>query len=454
MPDDSAKPDQPEDTRDTIERLLEAGDSEQALARLAALHPADQAELIGRLDPELCAPLFARIPADALVELLGYLKREPRRRLVAVLEPAALGPLLDRIDFDDAVDILQALLPAQSEATLAAMRTASEVAPLLAHPDTTAGGRMTTDFVALNRDWTVDRTLSHLRQAQPDAEQVFYLYVVDDAGRLEGVVSLRHLVVAAPGESIGELMTRDAVSVQTREDQEEVARRIQRYNFIALPVVDEERRLVGVVSVDDLMDVAEEEATEDMYRMAGLDEEESLLRPIARSIAPRLGWLLVALVSVGGAAAVVAAFAGTIERFVALAVFMPVIAGLGGNAGVQTITLMVRSLALGHVAMRDVRHVLQRELIIGVANGLVIGLLLALAAYAWKQNVGLSVVAGVAMLLSMTTAVTVGVLAPLLLRAARLDPALASGVLVTGVTDVLGFFFFLGLATLMIDRIA
>ena len=202
------------------------------------------------------------------------------------------------------------------------------------------------------------------------------------------------------------------------------------------------------------MDVAEEEATEDMYRMAGLAERESLQRPVARSLLPRLGWLLVALVSVFAAAAVVDAFEGTIERAAALAVFMPVIAGLGGNAGVQTITLVVRSLALGNVELRDVRRVLLRELLIGVTNGVIFGLIVGLLIFAWKGNVGLSVVAGVAMLLNMTMAVTAGVLVPVSLRALRLDPALASGVLVTTFTDVLGFFFFLGLATLMIDRIA
>jgi len=334
------------------------------------------------------------------------------------------------------------------------MSRAAEIAPLLPHADESAGGRMTSDFVALQREWTVDQALSYLRRTRPKAEQVFYLYVVDDQHRLEGVVSLRHLVVADASVRIGDLMTPEVVSVRTGEDQEEVARRVQRYNFVALPVVDEARRLLGVISVDDLMDVAQEEATEDMYRMVGLLEDESLLRPVGRSVAPRLGWLLINLLTAFAAAAVVNAFEGTIERVAALAVFMPVIAGMGGNAGIQTITLVVRSLALGEVALQDVRHILRRELLIGITNGVAIGLLLGVLAFGWYQNAGLGVVAGVAMLLNMTTAVTAGVLVPLSLRALRLDPALASGVLVTTFTDVLGFFFFLGLATLMVERIA
>jgi magnesium transporter len=326
--------------------------------------------------------------------------------------------------------------------------------PLLRHPDETAGGRMTTDFVALHRMWTVDEALSYLRRTKPEAEQVYYLYVVDDDHRLEGVVSLRQLVVSAPEERIGGLMTPEVVSVRTAEDQEEVLRRVQHYNFVAVPVVDEERHLVGVVSVDDLMDVAQEEATEDMFLMAGLSEDESLLRPAVRSVAPRLSWLLVNLLTAFAAAAVVNTFEGTIERVAALAVFMPIIAGMGGNAGIQTITLVVRSLALGEVELRDVRRVLARELAIGITNGVTIGLLLGVLAYLWKDNVGLGVVAGTAMLLNMTTAVTAGVLVPLTLRWLRLDPALASGVFVTMFTDVMGFFFFLGLATLLVERIA
>jgi magnesium transporter len=389
-----------------------------------------------------------------MADIFGYLREEPRREIVAELAPAVLGPLLDLVEPDVAVDILHGLPDQGAQATLAAMRTAGEVAPLLGHPDNTAGGRMTTDFVALNKEWSVEEALTYLRRTKPAAEQVFYLYVVDGEHRLEGVVSLRQLVVAAPDERIGGLMTPDVMSVTASQDQEEVAREIQHYNFIALPVVDDARHLVGVVSVDDLMDVAEEEATEDMYRMVGLAEDESLLRPITRSVAPRLSWLLLNLLTAFAAAGMVATFEDTIQRAAVVAVFMPVIAGMGGNAGIQTITLMVRSIALRDVELGDVRYVLRRELAIGIINGVTVGLLVGVLAYAWKGNVALGVVAGLAMLLNMATAVTVGVLVPVTLKALRLDPALASGVLVTTFTDVLGFFFFLGLATLMVERIA
>ena len=454
MADETTAQDQDDSALREAQRLFESESTDAGLTQLAALHPADQAHVLSQLDSELRAPLLSRISQSALAEILEYLKDEPRHAIVDELPTALLGPLLDEVDRDIAVDILHGLPPERAQQALAAMTSAPDIAPLLTHPDETAGGRMTTDYVAFQRDWTVEQALSYLRRTRPAAEQVFYLYVIDSEDRLEGVVSLRQIVIAAPEERISALMTPGVVSVLATADQEEAARRVQRYNFIALPVVDERQRLIGVVSIDDLMDVAEEEATEDMFRMAGLAERESLQRPIARSLLPRLAWLLVALASVFAAAAVVDAFEGTIERAAALAVFMPVIAGLGGNAGVQTITLVVRSLALGNVEMRDVRRVLLRELLIGVTNGVIIGLTVGLLIFAWKGNVGLSVVAGLAMLLNMAMGVTAGVLVPVSLRALKLDPALASGVLLTTFTDVLGFFFFLGLATLMIDRIA
>ena len=455
MPEELIEVSPSEAALEQLERLIEGGRLAAALEHIAALHPADQAAVIAELDEGQRSQLLGRLSQDELAEIFEYLEEEPRREVIAQMEPATLGPVLDKVDRDVAADILHALAQDRARQTLAAMRTAPEVAPLLPHADQTAGGRMTTDFVALHKEWTVQQAIEYLRRTRPAAEQVSYLYVVDDDHHLEGVVSLRQLVIAEPEEPIGRLMTPEVFSVRVSDDQEEVARQAQHYNLVALPVIDAAGALRGVVSIDDLMDVAEEEATEDMFRMAGLSESESIYyQSLRRSTGLRLGWLLINLVTAIAAAAIVSLFEGTIERATVLAVFMPIIAGMGGNAGIQTITLVVRSIALGEVELRDVRHVLSRELIIGVTNGVAIGLLLGVLAFLWKDNVGLGVVAGTAMLLNMSTAVTVGVLVPLTLRWLRFDPALASGVFVTMFTDIMGFFFFLGLATLMIERIA
>src|SRR3990170_4456128 len=216
--------------------------------------------------------------------------------------------------------------------------SAREVAPLLPHPDTTAGGRMTTDLVSLHKGWTAEESINYLRQKRPDAEQAYYLYVVDGKRRLEGVLSLRHLVVAPPAAPVAEIMTPEVISVGEDTDQEEVARLVRHYNLGALPVVDAERRLVGVITGDDVLDVATEEATEDMYRMVGLPADEVATAPVQRAVRRRLPWLLVNLATAFMSAITVSAFEDTISRVAVLAAFMPIIAGHGGNTGTQATT--------------------------------------------------------------------------------------------------------------------
>jgi magnesium transporter len=454
MVDEPVEQEHDEAILESVLRHFDDGVHPEALEQLAELHPADQADVVSQLDEDVRAELLSKLSSESLSQVLAHLRDERRLDIVEQLPSATLAPALDLIDFDIAVDVLHDLPAERARETLRLMDTAADVAPLLPYGDETAGGRMTSAFVSLQQDWTVDQALAYLRRTGPTAEQVFYLYVTDNQRHLEGVVSLRELVVSAPDATIGSLMTPEVFSVYASDDQEEVLRQIQKYNFIALPVVDAERRLMGVISVDDIMDVAEEEATEDMYRLAGLEESESLARPIRRSVAGRLIWLLVVLASGFASAGVINAFDSTIDRYIALAVFMPVISGMGGNAGVQTVTLVVRSMALGELDIQGIRSTLGREILIGTINGLIIGLILGVFVFAWKGNLALSLVAGLAMLLSMGCAVTAGVLVPVSLRAVRLDPALASGALLTTLTDVLGFFFFLGLAALMIDQIA
>ncbi len=454
MAGDASDPSQDDSQLEEAFRLFNEGVSQQAIERLASLHAADQADVVSQLDAEVRRELLPHISHEPMADILAHLREDRRAEIVAELPSETLAPERDLLDFNVAVDVLHELPAERARATLRAMATAADVAPLLPYADETAGGLMTSAFIALEKDWTVDQALASLRRTSPAAEQVFYLYVTDSQRHLEGVLSLRELVVAPPDARIADLMTPGVRSLHASEDQEEVVRQIQRYNFIALPVVDAQRHLMGVVSVDDVMDVAEEEATEDMFRLAGLDEDERLQRPISRSILPRLVWLLFALASGFAAAAVINAFGSTVDRVIALVVFMPLIAGLGGNAGVQTVTLVVRSMALGDVDLRGIRPTLQRELLIGITNGVIIGLILAVLVYLWKDNIALSFVAGVAMLLNMVTGVAAGVIVPVSLRAVRLDPALASGALLTAFTDILGFFFFLGLAALLIDQIA
>lgn len=432
---------------------LEAERVDEAFDLLLGLHPADQAEAVSELSPEQRAPLLARMSREQLADLIDYLKEGPRRSIIGELDPAALGAVLDEAEQDVAVDALHSLDPEQARNVLRTMRTAPEVAPLLPYPDDTAGGRMTRDFVALHKEWTVDQALDYLRRTRPEADQAYYLYVVDDAHKLEGVVSLRQLVVASPEERIRDLMTPEVQSVHATDDQEEVAREIQHYNLVALPVVDDLGRLLGVVIVDDLMDVAQEEATEDMYRMAGVGVREHAFSPVRESVTRRVPWLAFNMAWAFVAASVVSAFEGTIEKVAALAIFMPIIAGQGGNAGIQTATIVVRSMALGELELGDIMRVLVKEWATGLVKGVIFGFILGFVAWLWKGNVTLGIIAGVAMFLNMLVAATAGVLIPMTLRRLGLDPATVAGVFDTMLTDLMGFLIFLGLATLLVSHL-
>jgi magnesium transporter len=313
---------------------------------------------------------------------------------------------------------------------------------------------MTRGFVTLHEDITVQQAIDYLRVLRPPSERAYYLYVVDSEKRLQGIVSIRDLLVSSPRTTLGEITQRDVHAVATGTDQEEAARVLQRYNLLAVPVVDDEGHLEGIMTADDLIDVLQEEATEDMYRMVGLDEDERIFSPVAVSVRRRIPWMLVNLVTAFVAAATVGLFDAAISKAAVLALFMPVVAGQGGNAGTQTATIAVRSIALGDLDVGDVFRACRKEILVAMANGVAIGFCAAVASYAWKQNEVLSLVLGAALVLNICAATMGGVLIPLGLKAVKVDPALAANIFVTTVTDVMGFVFFLGLASLVITHIA
>jgi len=285
-------------------------------------------------------------------------------------------------------------------------------------------------------------------------EEAYYLYVLDAANRLLGVVNLRELLISDLDTPIVEVMTKDSITVEADTDQEEVARLIQHYRLRALPVVDEQGVLSGIVTADDAMEVASEEATEDMYRMVGLLSDDSVFAPLTVSARRRIPWLGINVVAVFLAAAMVAAFEDTIAKAAALAIFMPVVAGLGGNSGIQSITIVVRGMALGEIKTEDAMRVLMKEAAIGLVKGVIFGLTIGLVAWAWQAEPWWGLVVGLALMLNMLVAGLLGAVIPLGLRALKLDPAIASGIFLTAFTDVLGFLFLLGLGALLIDKLA
>jgi magnesium transporter len=279
---------------------------------------------------------------------------------------------------------------------------------------------------------------------------VFYLYVVDARRHLVGVVSLRRLLLVSPETPLKRIMTTDLISVRVETDQEEVARQVASYNLLAIPVVDEENKLVGVITVDDVIDVIKDEATEDIYRLAGVTGDERVFTPPLESLRMRLPWLGVNLVTAFLAASVVGLFEGTIGQVTALAVFMPIVAGMGGNAATQTLTVIVRGIALGELSWVNARKALAKEVLVGIGNGLAIGTLAAGVAVLFRGDPVIGLLLGAAMFINLGVAAAAGTLVPLGLRALKVDPALGSSVFITTLTDVAGFASFLGLATIFL----
>ncbi len=449
MADDDAARDLLDDARELVERA----EWSKLTALVTSLHPADLVEFVLLLREEERRQVLDHLPTDVVGQLFEFVEDDELRDLIRGVGVEDLAAVLEEVEDDVAADVIQQLEPDEQQETLAALDR-EEVAELLQYGDESAGGLMSRGFVALNEGITVQQAIDHLRVLRPPTDRAYYLYVIDSERRLRGTVSIRDLIVSAPRTKLAEITQHDVHAVGTGTDQEEAARTLQKYNLMALPVVDEEGRLQGVTTADDLIDVLQEEATEDMYRMAGVSEDERVFSAVGTSVRRRLPWMLVNLVTAFAAAATVSLFSDTLGRATILAALMPIVAGQGGNAGTQTATIAVRSIALGDLDVGDVVRACRKEIQVGIANGLAVGLIAALGAFAWKQNEVLSLVLGTALFLNICAATMGGVLIPLGLKSVRVDPALAANIFVTTITDILGFLFFLGIASFVVERIA
>ncbi len=434
--------------------LIDAADWSRLVTAVSAQLPADIAELVIELEADQRTALLDHLPTDIISQLFEFVEDDELRALIRGVGVEDLPAVLEQVDDDVAADVIQQLAPDEQADTLSALDRREEVAELLRYGEESAGGIMSRGFVALNQSMTVDQAIEQLRVLRPPSDRAYYLYVVDNEQRLKGTVSIRDLIVSAPHVMVDEITEQDVHAITTTVDQEAAARMLQKYNLLAVPVVDEERRLVGVTTADDLIDVLQEEATEDMFRMVGVMEDERVFSPVPQSVRRRLPWLLVNTLTAFIGATLVSLFDGTLAKATLLAFFMPVVAGQGGNAGTQTATSAVRSIALGDLDVADIFRACRKEILVAVVNGLVIGLVAALVSYAWQKNEALSLVLGLALFLNICAATIAGILIPLGLKSIRVDPALAANIFVTMITDVTGFLFFLGLAALAIDRIA
>jgi len=440
---------------DSVKRLLRVGATANLVNLLQKQHPADLAQVFSELpdkDRQSAFTVLAERNSRLAMEALSELGPESAAALLAGRSADEIVKLLQELPSDDAAAIINYLPEAVSVIVLELMQrrpAGGEVGELLEYPEQTAGRIMNPKVFALSEDMTAAESITAL-QGSRDVEMVFYLYVIDVRRHLVGVVSLRRLLLVPPSTPLKRIMTTDLISARVDTDQEEVARQVASYNLLAIPVVDEENKLVGVITVDDVIDVIKDEATEDVYRLAGVTGDDRVFTRPWESLRKRLPWLQVNLVTAFVAASVVALFEGAIGRWSALAVFMPVVAGMGGNAATQTLTVIVRSIALGELNWANTRKALLKEAAVGISNGLACGIVAGLVAWIWKGSPALGVIIGAAMVINMFVAATAGTLIPLALRAMKVDPALASSVFITTLTDVCGFLSFLGLGTLVL----
>lgn len=380
--------------------------------------------------------------------LLG-LDEEDRNEVISSIDDSTLAAICSSSAPDDAADLLDALDEFRRHRILDLLGATqgAKLESLLEGEEETAGSLMNTEFLALDEDLTVGQAIEAIRQ-YPRKETFFYVYCIDSEGHLVGVLSLRSLILAALNAQLKNIMVQSVVRTQIDSTPEEVAQLVSKYDLLSVPVVDLQNRLVGVVTVDDVLDVIQEQAEEDLLHLAGVDISERVNTPTRESFRTRFPWLAINLLTAFVAASVVRVFQGTIERWAALAAFMPVVAGMGGNAGTQTLTVFVRGLALGEVDWRSGLRPVWKQMLVGFLNGLTLGVLTTLIVGLWTGDWVLAIILFAAMLFNLVVAGVAGGLVPLALERFGFDPAVGSSIFVTTFTDVAGFFSFLGLATM------
>lgn len=438
----------PEDLRALAEAIA-ADDADGVAALVADLKAPDLADRLELLEPDervrLIHLLGPRFDADVLAEL----DEAVRDQLTEDLPNEVLARAVAQMDADDAAYVIETLEADDQREVLAHLPQSERVAIArnLEYPVETAGRLMQAEFVAVPPFWTVGHVIDHMRESEELPDTFSDIFVVDPTYRVLGSIDLSRLLRTKRHVSIETIMDTDRHLVVATEDQEEMARQFERYDLKSAPVVDENKRLVGVVTIDDMVEVLEQEAEEDMRRLGGVGDE-SVSDTVAAAARSRMPWLLCNLGTAVMASFVIKQFDATIEQMVALAVLMPIVASLGGNAGTQTMTVTVRALATRNLGAVNVRRVVTREVVVGVMNGFLIGSIMALVVLGWFGAAKLGGVIAVAMLFNMVAASLAGILIPLALHRFDYDPAVSSGVFVTAVTDVVGFFAFLGLASI------
>ena len=447
----------------TVEEILGGPDAERRLTGLLEeIQPFDLAETLSRVPEAHALRVLAVLEPSAAAETLEYLEYTDQYRLLHHMDQDAARPILDQMSSDNVADLILALHPRQAELLLKLMPPSSvaTIRSLVQYPENTAGGRMTVGYISVRQQMTAEQVLAHIRKVGPEADTISYVYVVDSAGRLTGVVSLREIIMAPPKEWVSEFMNTSVVSVQATLDQEAVAQIVSNYDFVAVPVVGPDNRLLGVITVDDVIDVLQEEASEDVYRLGATDVPEdvagrSFLQQVWGLAKPRLPWLVSLLFLEMGSSFIVGAFSNLVTPTVAamLAMFTVVMSGETGNAATQSLAVVVRGLATGEIQDRDMPRVVLREALVGVVVGLIVGTTLMLTGWLWQHSIWFGLAVGLALAANLMIANTLGGLFPVIIQRMGIDPAVASGPFITTLTDNTSVFIYYSIAALVLRNI-
>ena len=438
--------------QDRIFAALEAGAVMDVRALIGELHPADAANFLESIPPEQRHLVWDEVGLDAIGEILTEVSDGVREDLVDAMDPQRLVAAIRGLDIDEIAD----LIPDLPEEVIADIQFAVDkearqyLDAVLSYPEDTAGGLMNVDAVTVREKLTLAVVLRYLRLRGELPEYTDKLFVVDHDNHLRGIIFVSTLLTTDASQRVAENMDREPIKFKPLEESDEVAAAFERYNLISAPVVDDTNRLIGRITIDDIVDVIREEGDRSVLARAGLPEEEDLFAPAAKSTRSRALWLGVNLITAVLASWVIGQFEGTIEKLVALAVLMPIVASMGGNAGTQTLTIVIRGLGVGTITRSNAWRVLRKEFLVSSLNGIIWAVAVAIVAAIWYQNYGLALIVAVAMVINFIVSALAGVLVPVLLDRIGIDPALASGVALTTVTDVVGFLAILGLAALFL----
>jgi len=416
------------------------------------LHPADQADMLERLSDEQINDFLSLLGKSLDPEVLVYLDLNVQEKVIDFIGPKGLAKAIPELHSDDAIEILQELEQADRDVVIKQLPKADRilVEEALSFPESSAGRLMQREFLAFPANWTVGQTIDHMRDQSEENEENFYsVYIVDPAHRLLGVISLARLLSAKRPVRLSNLMESNTRSVNVETDQEEVALLFQQYGLVNMPVIDNAGRLLGVIIVDDIVDVINEEAEEDLQGLTGVSNL-SITASFAETAKGRFSWLILNMFTAILASTVIGLFQEEIEKLVALAVLMPIVASMGGNAGTQTVTVAVRALATRQLNYTNLQKFVLKETWLGLVNGFLFSILSMLLAYVWFGDKQIALIMGLAMIANLLFAGLLGTLIPLTLEKFNIDPAISSSVFLTTATDVIGFFTFLGLSALVI----